>query len=58
MQLNMPVEINITDDDIVYAERVLLSKEQEFDEERKILKQLICKPYRAVAKQPHCWPNY
>lgn len=32
----MPVEINLTDDDIVYAERVLLSKVQEFDEERKI----------------------
>ncbi len=32
----MPVEINITDENIVYSERVLLSSEQEFDDERKI----------------------
>ncbi len=32
----MPVEINIINKEIVYAERVLLSKGQEFDDERKI----------------------
>ena len=32
----MPVEINITNEEVVYAERVLLSKEQKFDDERNI----------------------
>jgi len=32
----MLAEINITSEDIVYPERVLLSKGQEFDDERKI----------------------
>lgn len=35
MLLNMPQEINITDDDIRYAEKILLPIGKEFDEERK-----------------------
>ena len=31
----MPVKINITDEDIVYAENILLSESQHFDDERK-----------------------
>ncbi|MGB8218702.1 MAG: UvrD-helicase domain-containing protein [Candidatus Methanoperedens sp.] len=31
----MPVKINITDEDIVYAENILLSENQHFDNERK-----------------------
>jgi DNA helicase-2/ATP-dependent DNA helicase PcrA len=34
--LSMPVEVSISDDDIAYAERILLSSGETFDEERRL----------------------